>query len=80
MVMARKVLDREMFLMVRLLTEAQLMRELGVSRPTLRMWRQKGMPYVPLGVRLVRYDLHEVIQWLNDRKTASRANLNEREV
>jgi len=74
MVMADKPTNREMFITVRLLTEAQLMEEIGVSRATLRVWRQKGMPYVPLGARLVRYDLSKVMEWLEQRKTASRAS------
>ena len=74
MVMAVEPTNREMFITVRLLTEAQLMEEISVSRATLRVWRQKGMPYVPLGVRLVRYDLSEVMEWLEQRKTAPRAS------
>lgn len=74
MVMAAGQNDREMFIAVRLLTEVQLMQEIGVSRATLQAWRRKGMPYVSLGVRLVRYNLLEVMQWLEKRKAAPRAS------
>ena len=68
MVRAMDITDREVFLMVRLLTTAEMMRELSVSRPTLYAWRCAGMPYVPLGVRSVRYNLADVLEWLEGRK------------
>lgn len=67
------MVNREMCYAVRLLTEAQLMEELGVARLTLQRWRKQGMPYVALGVRAVRYNLLEVMEWLEGRKTACRA-------
>jgi len=74
MIVAVRTVDREMFISARLLTEAQVVEELGVTRPTLYRWRRFGMPYVPLGTRAVRYNLSEVMQWLEERKTASGAS------
>ena len=73
MVQAKPIMAREVCLMARLLTTAELMQELSVSRPTLYLWRRDGMPYVPLGASAVRYNLGDVLGWLAERKTASRA-------
>lgn len=64
--------NREVYCAIRLLTEAQVSEELGVTRVTLQRWRKRGMPYVALGSRMVRYNLFDVLQWLEERKTASR--------
>jgi len=73
MVAVKPVTGRQLFLSVPLLTTEQLMGELKVSRPTLYAWRRAGMPYVPLGVRSVRYSLPDVLGWLEERKAASGA-------
>jgi predicted DNA-binding transcriptional regulator AlpA len=66
--------NRDAFLGVRLLTSKQLMEELQVSAVSLWKWRCDGMPFVPIGHRMVRYRMPEVMEWLADRKTASRAS------
>jgi len=62
--------NRDAFLGVRLLTSKQMMEELQVSAVSLWKWRCDGMPYVPIGRRMVRYRLPEVMEWLEQRKTA----------
>ena len=70
---APTITDREQYLSIRLLTTEQLCKEFSVTRPTLLSWRRQGMPYVPFGSRMVRYSLPDVCEWLEERKTASRA-------
>jgi len=57
---------------VRLITEAQLIVELGVARETLWKWRRQGMPCVPLGARIMRYRLPDVLEWLEGVSETSR--------
>ena len=68
---ATPITPREDYLAIRFMTTEQLCAELGVARPTLWAWRNAGMPYIALGTRAVRYNLHDVLDWLNQRKTAS---------
>jgi len=72
--MAVKCVERGQLLSVRLLTEAELASELSVERVYLWRKRKQGMPYYRLGSRTIRYSLHDVMQWLEERKTASRAS------
>jgi len=74
MTTATPVTHRETFCAIRLLTEAQLGEELGVTRVTLQRWRKSGLPYVALGSRMVRYNLFDVMEWLEGRNTAPRAS------
>lgn len=74
MVKAIPVGEREMAISVRLLTINQLCAELQVCRATVLLWRQAGMPSVPLGPYTVRFNLLEVLQWLEKRAEASRAS------
>ena len=67
---APPITDREKILNVRFLTEEQLAKELSITRASLLSWRNQGMPYVPLGQRMVRYNLYDVLDWLRERKTA----------
>ena len=39
----------------------------GVSRQSVALWRQDGMPYEQLGARTFRYNLEAVEQWHRDR-------------
>jgi len=66
--------NRVEVLAIRFMTTEQLCAELSVSRPTLWHWRNSGMPYVPLGTRAVRYNLHDVLGWLENRKMVSKAS------
>ena len=65
---------RETLLSVRLLTDNQLQEELQVGRVYLYHRRKEGMPYYRLGSRTVRYNLSEVMEWLEQRKRASGAS------
>lgn len=71
---------RDAFLSVRLLTDNQLQEELQVGRVYLYHRRKEGMPYYRLGSRTVRYNLSEVMEWLERRKTAPGANFEGKEV
>ena len=55
-----------------LLTQKQLSKELQVSEVSLWKYRQQGMPYKALGARLLRYDLEEVMKWLESRERVLR--------
>jgi len=66
-------IEREQLLGVRLMTEEELARELRVERVYLWRRRNEGMPYYRLGSRTIRYSLSDVLEWLEERKTASRA-------
>lgn len=52
--------------MSNLLTEKQLCDVLHVGRVFLYMCRDRGMPYVRLGAKLVRYDYEKVMAWMED--------------
>ena len=52
--------------MSNLLTEKQLCDVLNVGRVFLYMCRDRGMPYVRLGAKLVRYDYEKVMAWMED--------------
>lgn len=48
----------------------ELREVLGVSRETLRLWRQRGLPhYGGVGI-LPRYQLDEVRAWLESKRVA----------
>lgn len=51
-----------------LLTQKQLSEELQVSEVSLWKYRQQGMPYKALGARLLRYDLSDVLEWLQSQE------------
>jgi len=50
------------------LTAKELQKELNVSRSTLYRMRKQGMPSKKLGYKTIRYDLDEVIEWLDKRR------------
>lgn len=52
-----------------LITEKELCKTLKVDRCFLWSCRQKGMPFVRLGSKIIRYNLDDVLQWfvVNDR-------------
>ena len=52
--------------MSNLLTEKQLCDVFHVGRVFLYMCRDRGMPYVRLGAKLVRYDYEKVMAWMED--------------
>jgi predicted DNA-binding transcriptional regulator AlpA len=47
-----------------LLTRTQLSKKLQVNLATIWRWEKKGMPRIPLGPRLIRYRLPDVLDWL----------------
>ena len=49
------------------LTEKQLCECLSLTRPFLYNCRQLGMPFVPVGVKGIRYNLDDVLEWMNRR-------------
>lgn len=49
---------------MRLLLESELCDILRVDRLFLWRCRQKGMPYIRLGTKMVRYRLEDVLEWL----------------
>ena len=49
-----------------LLTEQELCSALKVERVFLWKCRQDGMPFIRLGVKIVRYDLDEVLNWFRE--------------
>lgn len=50
-----------------LLSKKQLSERLHVSVSTIDRWRKQGMPYKRTGVKLVRFELSEVQEWLDQR-------------
>jgi len=56
------------------LTAKHLCAELDITPAALYVWRQQGMPYIPLGTRAVRYNLQDVLEWLEARKKDYTAN------
>lgn len=52
--------------MSKLLTEKQLCDVLQVGRVFLYMCRERGMPFVRLGAKIVRYDYEAVMAWMED--------------
>ena len=52
-----------------LLTDAELVKMLNVSRTFLWELRKHGLPYLQIGKRMVRYCPDAVVQWLSKYKT-----------
>mgnify|MGYP004573328459 FL=1 len=52
-----------------IVTEKSLCNYLNVDRSFLWSCRQKGMPYIRLGSKSIRYDYDEVIQWFKDNSS-----------
>lgn len=48
-----------------LLTEKELCEQLKVERVFLFKCRQKGLPFVRLGPKLIRYNYDDVISWFD---------------
>jgi hypothetical protein len=43
---------------------------LGLKESTLRDWRsdQKGLPYIEISPRCIRYALEDLVKWRNERR------------
>lgn len=50
-----------------LLSKQQLSEHLQVSVTTIDRWRKQGLPCTRVGVKLIRFDLSEVNEWLEKR-------------
>ena len=49
-----------------LITEKELCEKLKVDRVFLWTCRQRGMPFVRLGSKIIRYDFDKVLQWFSE--------------
>lgn len=59
--------------MNKLISSAELSDYLGVTTQTLYNWRNTGMPTIKVGAQY-RYELEEVMQWLQDREESKKTN------
>lgn len=50
-----------------ILTEKELASYLKVSTVYLYQCRKKGMPYIQLGSKCIRYSLDDVLLWFNSK-------------
>jgi excisionase family DNA binding protein len=49
-----------------MLTAEELQQQLNISRSTLYRLRKEGLPHIQVGYRTIRYDLVEVMSWLEE--------------
>lgn len=54
-------------LVANLLSKQQLAEHLQVSTMTIDRWRKKGMPWTRAGIKLVRFELDAVNDWLENQ-------------
>ena len=47
----------------------QLKKVLGVSRGTIENNMKKGMPFIKLGERVLRFDEMEVKEWISEKRS-----------
>lgn len=53
--------------MEKLLDTPELAEYIGVTKHTIYVWRNEGMPAIKIG-KFYRYELDEVMTWLKNRK------------
>lgn len=53
--------------MKKLLDTPELAEYIGVTKHTIYVWRNEGMPAIKIG-KFYRYELEEVMTWLKNRK------------
>jgi DNA-binding transcriptional MerR regulator len=59
-----------------LLTDEQAARILSVEPRTLRLWRNsRGLPFIRITSKVIRYRLADLNQWLAERRVAIRGIL-----
>ena len=46
-----------------LVTTSDLVEKYGVTRQSIQLWREKGMPYIKLTKRTIVYDCYDVENW-----------------
>lgn len=51
----------------KLISTKELSEILGVHIQTIYNWVKEGMPRMKMGYNLVRYDLDEVMKWIENR-------------
>jgi len=49
-------------------TENELCEVLKICKVTLWQYRKQGLPCIRLGSRIIRYDMQEVLNWINKQK------------
>lgn len=59
-----------------LITEKELCEKLKVDRVFLWTCRQKGLPFVRLGSKIIRYNYDDVLQWFNENSEKVGENVN----
>lgn len=59
-----------------LITEKELCKKLKVDRVFLWTCRQKGLPFVRLGSKIIRYNYDDVLQWFNENSEKVGENVN----
>lgn len=59
-----------------LITEKELCEKLKVDRVFLWTCRQKGLPFVRLGSKIIRYNYEDVLQWFNENSEKVGENVN----
>jgi len=47
-----------------ILNQQGLAEKLGMSTATIVKYRDKGMPYIKLSEKMLRFDLEEVLNWM----------------
>ena len=52
--------------MSELLTIKEIESIFKVHRQTVYLWRKKGMPYVKLGPKSIRFNLDDVMEWMKE--------------
>ena len=53
---------------MRLLTESELCGVLSVKRVMIYRLRKRGLPFIRVGKKIVRYDLDAVLSWLKQNE------------
>ena len=56
-----------------ILTAEDVAKRLKVSVPAVRAWTKAGLPFIPIGGRLVRFQYDVVLRWLAERRQQSKA-------
>ena len=53
--------------MNKLISTKELAEQIGVTEKTIYRYRKDGMPFKQISVRVIRYDLDEVMKWFEER-------------
>jgi excisionase family DNA binding protein len=51
----------------KMLSAEELQQQLSISRSTLYRLRKEGLPHTKVGYRTIRYDLVQVLEWLEKK-------------